>query len=64
MLKPDEIVISLKQVRLKLKNGSLKNYIGFSTMKLDSTILEEGYYSSYLQIYGIEDGKFKMSFFE
>lgn len=53
--KIDEIVICLEEVKLLLNdNTNLKNYIAVSTVKLDSQMIEEGFYNSFLYIYEIE----------
>ena len=53
--KVDEIVSCVEEVRLLLNdNVTYHNYIALSTIKLDSQMLEEGFYNSFLFLYDIE----------
>lgn len=47
-------MLCLEEVRLKLMSGAEKNYIAVSSIKIDSNAVEEGFYSSFLQIYDID----------
>mmetsp|Transcript_22369 Transcript_22369/g.21546 ORF Transcript_22369/g.21546 Transcript_22369/m.21546 type:complete len:467 (-) Transcript_22369:500-1900(-) len=54
---PDEIITCLEEVKLKGVSGKIKNYIGVSTLKLDSQMIEEGFYSSHILLYDIKQNR-------
>ena len=50
------MIVCLEEVQLKIGDDVYKTYIAMSTVKLDSEKIEEGFYSSKLMLYDIEQG--------
>ena len=44
----------LEEVRLKLMSGNERNFIAITSIKIDSTAIEEGFYSSFLHLYDVD----------
>ena len=53
-LQTDEMVVCLENVKLKINDGSYKNFIGVSSLRIDSAMIEEGFYLSFLLIFEID----------
>ena len=53
--KVDEVVLCVESVNLLLNdNASFRKYIALSCMKIDSKVLEEGFYKSFLYLFEID----------
>lgn len=57
---PDEIIVCMEEVSLKVTADSIVNYIAVSTVKLDGARVEEGFQASKLMLYTIEPGQTKL----
>lgn len=59
---PDEIIVCLEEVQLKIAGDINKNYIALSLLKLDPEKIEEGYYGSKLVLYEIDSASKSFKF--